>query len=280
MKRFSLITIVLILMCSTAANGSAASICDVVNIPWMSTQIPLPQNARIIFKQESGALCEIILSLNGNIVPVYAGNGFILAGQLFKDRQSVTQATLNTIPDVIEKEKRRAAFEKARKKEKARKFLKANAQSLEKRVSLSFTPEHADKAIYVITDPRCSHCKQLLPGLKEVGRKSHTKINVIIYPLLGAESKILAAHAICNQYTFDQYLDIAAAKPAPCPEANIFIDETLSFFRSGGLSSVPAVVAADGSWVVDNNDINRIKLHLGIKIDAETDEAGETCNQE
>lgn len=257
------------------------SICDHVDLQWVSSQIPVPKDTRIIFKQKKGTLCEAVLSINGDIIPVYATQTQVLAGQMFKDGKSQTKASLNAIPGVIQAEKNRLSREKAIKKQQTKIYLKKNVHVLEELVSLSFTPDHASNSIYVITDPRCSHCKRLLNRLKDAGQESKTQIKVIIYPLLGSKSRKLAAHAVCSGYSFDQYLSIDKAVPVKtCQKADQLLKKTFNLFEDADLSSVPVVVSPDGSWVVDDNDINRIKMLLGLMPDIEADEAGETCGQE
>jgi len=277
MKRQIMVLVILGLM-GTVEKGFPGSVCDHVDIDWISSQISLSSDARIVLKQEKGQLCEIILSVGGNLAPVYAGNDFILAGQLFKDHRSITKETMSTISDVIEKERQRAARESELGKEARRTFFRKNFKALEEFVSLSFKPVQTKGFLYVITDPNCSHCKDLLSGLEQAALESETEIKVIIYPILGPKSRNMAIQTICNEYSYQAYIKIQMTEPTyPCEKAEELLKKTEFFFQSAGISFLPIVVAADGSWVVELNNIREVRSYLGIESGKIEDGSGGAC---
>ncbi len=254
------------------------SVCSHVDIDWISTHIPLPGDARVVLAREKGTLCEVILTIDNGLVPVYAGKNFILAGQLFERGRSITRETLTAMPDMVEKERKRAARKNALEKEKRKAFFKENIKALDEFSSLSFKPDQSRDFFYVITDPNCSHSKVLLPKLQQAALESRMEVKVIIYPVLGPRSRKMADQAICNQYSYKAYAKIKLLEPVlSCETATLLLKKTAFFFRSAGLSFVPVVVAGNGSWVVEDNDIRQIRAHLGIDPGKEDNGPGGAC---
>jgi len=266
-KMVSLICIIFLLVWITGTSCFSASKCDRVTLGFISDHIPLPKDVSVVFKQEKDHFCEVILKINNSLVPVYCTETSVLAGQLFHNKTSMTQKTLNSIPELIEKERQQSLNELALKREKTIKLLKQNVKALDNLVSISFKPETFKTHIYVISDPGCSHCKNLLTQLWPAAVKSNTEIRLIIFPMGKAESLAMAATAICKEYSFQDYIHIKQGDTAApvCALADQMIPETIRFFQSAGLFFVPVVLAGDGSWVVDTSDINRVRFHLGIE---------------
>ena len=270
-----------------AAPGFSESVCSHVDLDWISSQISLPNDARVLQMQERGELCEVILAVNGGLAPIYAGKDFILAGQLFKNGRSVTRETLNAMSDVAEKEREKLVAKKALEKEKRAAFFKKNIKALGKLVALSYNPGQAGKTVqageffYVVTDPNCSHCKDLLPLLELAAQESGREIKVIIYPILGNQSRDMAVQAICNNYSYEAYINIKRVEPVPaCERAKNLVTDTMDFFRSAGLSFVPLVVAGDGSWVAESSHNTMVRAFLGLEPLGEETGPHATCNSD
>ncbi|MCP4115517.1 MAG: hypothetical protein GY737_08950 [Desulfobacteraceae bacterium] len=268
-----------IVLGAAATTVFADSVCKHVDIEWIGTHIPLPDNAKMVLKRENGQLCEVILNINDSLVPVYAGKDFIFAGQLFKNGRSITRETMKNIPDVVDKEKKRLAQEKALKKENLKSFFKKNINALEQFVFQSFKPEQAMGFFYVVTDPDCSQCRDLLPKLELAALDSGMEVKVILYPVLGARSRDMAAQAVCNKYSYRDYTEIELIEPeSSCEQADLLFARTEAFFRSAGIDFVPLVLAGDGSWMVDANDIRQVRTHLGLETGEDENSSGKSCS--
>jgi thiol:disulfide interchange protein DsbC len=221
----------------------------------------------------------VILAINGRLAPLYAGKDFVLAGQFFKNGISLTRETLNAMSDVAEKEREKRAAEKALEKEIRAAFLKKNIKALDDFVALSYNPGQARDFFYVVTDPNCSHCRALLPKLELTAQESGMGIKVIIYPILGDPSRNMAMQAICNNYSYESYVNIKGVEPVPtCQRAENQVMNTIDFFRSAGLFFVPLVVAGDGSWVAEANHNTMVRDYLGLEPLGEETGPHATCN--
>ncbi len=260
--RWMLIIFVFLLF---SAGVSAAPVCTHVDLDWLSQQVSLPMGAKIVHKKEQGELCEVVLALDGELVPLYAGKDFLLAGKLFKDKKFITRETLETLENVARKERTRANEKKALEKESRRVFFQQNLKVLEALTLFSFKPGKAESVLYVVTDPNCSHCKKLLPDLELVAMENHLEIKVILFPLLGPKSREMAIQTICGKLSYEDYAQIKFQPDTPgCEPADRLLEKTMGFFSRTNLSFVPVVISGDASWVVEGSNINQVKQNLGL----------------
>ncbi|WDP92568.1 MAG: thioredoxin fold domain-containing protein [Desulfobacter sp.] len=263
--RVNRIVACIFILFSTAVPALAGPACDHVNLEWLSGQVPLSEGAKIVFKQERSGLCEVIVAIDGSLAPVYAGKDFIVAGRMYRQKYAVTRETMAGLRDIAEKERQDAQERDALALEKRKAFFKARHAELEALVSMTFGPGSAKETVYVITDPNCSHCKKLLPLMEEVAFEAGVRLKMIIYPVLGDKSRDMAAHALCNKFTYAQYKEMTGTETlAVCEASTDLLSRIKTFFESAGISFVPLVVAGDGSWVVEGSDINEVRGRLGL----------------
>ncbi|WP_051958063.1 thioredoxin fold domain-containing protein [Desulfobacter vibrioformis] len=257
--------------------GRAESVCDHVTLAWLQTQVPVPKDAELVFKKDQGVICEAVLSIEGGLAPVYAGKDFIVAGQLYKNGVSITRNTMSSLSDVADAARKKAREKEAKAVEMRKTFFKTHAADLADLVSLSFSPQgSSDKFIYVISDPACSHCEALLGGLEDVAAETGLTLKLVIYPVLGEQSKTMAAHVICNRLSYGAYKTLKRDDAAEgCDKADLRINKTFDLLKKADISFVPLVIAQDGSWMVEGNDICGVREHLGL--DPGTGEKGGDC---
>ena len=252
--------------------------CTHVDMDWLSLQAPLPGNAKIVYKKDLGGLCEIVLSLDGELVPLYAGEDFLLVGKLFKNKKLITRETLVSLEDVAEKERIKANEIKALEKEKRKTFFQKNLSNLEDLTLFSFKPGKADTFLYVVTDPNCSYCKRLMPDLEILAMENHLEIKVVLFPVLGPKSREMAVQAICESYFYQDYKHIQFQEDTlGCRQADRYLEKVMPFFSRAGLAFVPVVVSGDGTWVVEGNNIAQVKSYLGIDCDEGADNFSNGC---
>ncbi len=256
---------VMILLC-TGCLCRAESVCDHVTLEWLKSQVPMPDDTTIVFKKEQGPLCETVITVDGGLAPVYAGPDFIVAGRLYKNGVSITRMTMSSLSDVADAEREKAEEKEAAAAEKRQALLKTHIGELAGLVSMTFAPGRPDRFIYVISDPACSHCKALLDGLEELCPEAGIGLKLIIYPLLGEKSRMMAAHAMCKNLNYAAYKTMPADDVADgCEQADQKIEKTFDLLKKDAqITFVPMVVAEDGSWVVEGNDLCAVREYLGL----------------
>ena len=258
---------------------SAESICKHVDTDWLSRQAPIPSEAKIIYKKDLGVLCEVVLIIDGNLVPLYAGADFLLVGDLFKNKKIISQETLDSLQDIAREEQEKKDEKIILETEKRNAFFKQSLGVLNDLTLFSFKPGRAQNFLYVITDPNCSYCKQLMSELEIIAMEKHFEIKVILYPFLSPESRDMAAQAICKKYSYEAYKQIVFQPDARgCAQADGFLEKTMAFFSKVDLSFVPVVISGDGAWVVEGNDIFQVKQHLGMISDDEPSSFSPGCS--
>ncbi len=148
----------------------ARSVCDDITMETISRHLAMPGTAKIIQKNDRGSLCEVILRTRDALAPMYVTQDFLLIGQLFQDRQAVTQKTVEALKLTAQKEQEEIARQKAIQEKYRKDFLRSRISQLEKCVCITLRPEgKIMDQVYIITDPGCSHCKN---ALKELGKLS------------------------------------------------------------------------------------------------------------
>ena len=105
------------------------------------------------------------------------------------------------------------------------------------------------------------------------------EVKIILYPVLGPRSRDMAAQAVCNKYSYRDYTGMEAGEPDfSCEQADQLLGMTEDFFRSAGIDFVPLILAGDGSWMVDADDIRQVRTHLGIEAGKEENSSGKACS--
>ena len=277
--RSAVFAFALALMVLSVSPVLAQSPCDHVTLEWMTSQVPLPKDVRIVHQSEKNGLCEVVLAIDGNLVATYAGKDWLIAGQMFSGKQSVTRETMAGLSDVAKEERRLAKEKEDRDQKKREDFFKENAGRLEELVSLTFGPGQAKGFIYVVTDPNCSHCKKLLPDLELAAFEAKVTLKLVIYPLLGKKSRDMAERVLCESMDWEGYKTVTPPEtPVSCKEADQRLEKTIAFMKSAGVGFVPMVVASDGSWMVEGSDICDVRKMLGLSTDGEQGEKGGCTN--
>ena len=273
--RWALVFFVLLVLGSAV---SAEPICTHVDMEWISQQAPLSQEAKIVYKKDRGELCEVVLALDGSLVPLYAGKNFLLVGKLFKDKKSITRETLDALTDIARKERIKADEKDALKTEKRKAFFQQNVRELDNLTLFSFNPGKRNKVLYVVTDPNCPHCNMLMPDLEILAMENQIEIKVILFPGLGSKSRDMAIQAICGKYSYQEYRQARFQPDTPgCRQADILLKKTMLFFSRADLSFIPVVISGDGTWIVEGNDISQVKQNLGIVCDDGASDSSKGC---
>lgn len=246
-----------------------ASPCAIVNIDWIKTHLPLPQNSKVIHKAKTyGGLCEVVLEIGGEVAPLYAGNDFIIAGQMIKEKDQITSKVLQSLEPVIKKTQALALQEEQRRQSDQLKKIKNNFSKIKEMVGIEYIPSKtATKRIYVITDPLCGYCIKTLNFLKPLADKKNFVISIITFPIFGEQSIPLVNKALKQKFSMEEYVsstwktqDYSGEK-----KCNQFLkikklgDEN---FPKWGFNAVPVILGENGSFMVIGADLQKIEENI------------------
>jgi thiol:disulfide interchange protein DsbC len=227
---FPIITIMLILFSRNVNAQEPDSACKNITLVSMQQHVPIPP-AIILAQHEVNGICEVILDINGQYVPVYAGKNFIIAGEMFQDKKQITQSRIDAL--------------------KAEDFVLLKPE-IEKSVAFTLTPQKEPKhTIYMITDPVCPFCHQAETQLKEFAETHFAQFKIImssVHPPVGRQKAI---EAVCRKLSLDDYIngkwkDEDKTDQYQCPEGTALIESSEKVTSALGIDGVPVFYLEDG----------------------------------
>jgi len=213
-----------------AAAEETCNACKDITLSSMQQHVPIPP-ATILSQHEVNGICEVILDINGQYVPVYAGKNFIIAGEMFQDKKQITQSRIDAL--------------------KAEDFLSLKPE-IEKCVAFTLTPQKETKhTIYMITDPVCPFCHQAETQLKEFAETHSAQFKIIlasVHPPVGRQKAI---EAVCRKLSLDDYVtgkwkDDNKTDKYQSPEGTSLIESSEKVTSALGIDGVPVFYLEDG----------------------------------
>jgi len=248
---------------SLILNLNAGEICSQIDMKWLENHAPFPENAKIISKKDQFGLCEVVVLINDNPLPLYCGKDFFISGRMFSEKEVVTAKTMDSLSKEIEGVK---ISQKDKEKEEADKrllFFKENIDKLKEFTAFEFGSQNPVSTIFVVTDPGCSHCKHLLYWLRDNSIERKIKIKTIIFPLMGDLSRDKASKTICGNLGINEYLEIKDdSKPYICEKSENLFEKQEAFFNGADLRFVPYIFEESGRWSVEGSDLSELKKKL------------------
>ena len=228
-----------ILAGSTAFGG----VCDGITDRVLQKHAPIPPY-QVMSKREINGLCEMILNINGQFVPIYATKDFVLAGEMFSNRRQITQEQIAKI-----------------RKEQVKR-LKGKLDEL---TATIYKPANATgKILYFITDPNCPYCNRFKKTVKEFADKNGITVKLVFFPLpfhKGADRK--AESFICEGKTFEDYLKDSYGSKT-CEDGQEKIQEMLTLAKEVGIRGTPTFITENGKVITGFRE-REIERALGIE---------------
>jgi len=232
------------------ASESKDEVCDTITLSSMQAHVPIPP-ATILSKRAVNGICEVILDINGQYVPVYAGKNYVIAGEMFQNKKQITQSRMDNL--------------------KAQNFIRMKPD-IEKCVALSYTPKKdIRQKIYMITDPVCPFCHQAESQLKAFAEKNAVEFKIIlasVHPPVGRQKAI---EAVCRKLSLDDYIsqpwrDENRTDQYQCREGIDLIDASEKLSAALGLEGVPVFFLENGQRI-DGADMPALESALsGISL--------------
>jgi thiol:disulfide interchange protein DsbC len=226
-----------------AGSTALAGVCDGITDSVLRKHAPIPPY-QVMSKREINGLCEMILNINGQFVPIYATKDFILAGEMFSGRKQITQEQIAKL-----------------KKEQFKKLKK----EIDSFTATVYKPENAKgKVLYFITDPDCPYCNRFKKTVKEFADKNGITVKLVFFPLpfhKGADRK--AESFICEGKTFEDYLKDSYGSKT-CEEGQKKIRKMLILAREAGIRGTPTFITENGKVITGFRE-RELARALGIE---------------
>jgi len=227
-----------LMLSGVAFASDMANPCNAVTLGSLRQQVPIPP-ATILSKKAVAGMCEVILDIRGQYVPVYAGPDYVIAGEMFKDRKQVTQETITGL--------------------RAKRF-RALKNEVDKCVAMTLKSSSGkvDKTVYMITDPVCPYCHRAETRLREFADRYGAEFKLVLYSVHPPVGRRKAVEAVCRGLSAEAYLDGKwkqenLTDKYQCKAGAGLIKRTEELVRKMGVRGVPMFYLSDGTLVQGAN---------------------------
>lgn len=234
---------------AAAENAVDAGLCSNIDLNWLRAHAPIPRS-EIVSRRVVEDLCEVMLKIGSDLVPIYAGKNFLLAGELYSHRRQITQDVIGNI--------KKAEFKKSINK-------------IEKIVAFEYQPPNANgTAIYMISDPLCGYCEKAAAQIGFIANKYGVTVKTILFNVHGEQGKEKCLEAICRNFDLDQYVapgwkKAPGAKDQQCKKGFDLYNDSIRQIRKLGIRGVPAFFLDDGTRI-NGADMAALEKELKNKI--------------
>lgn len=176
-------------------------------------------------------LCQVIIKRGEgfNIFYVYPDGKTFIFGEIYKDGIFLSKAATERL------------YEKV--------FQNLKTE-IDKIVAFSYTPEGANKYIYMITDPDCPFCEKAKYAIKQWADSKKVEVKVIFLPLekIHPYAKDKAVKAICHGMNYEDYLN-SKWEGQKCDEGIKKIEDSIAFMQKIYINATPSFVSFNGKRV-------------------------------
>lgn len=177
-------------------------------------------------------LCQVVIQKGEgfNIFYVYPDGKTFIFGEIYKDGMFLSKATTERL------------YEKTFQNFKT---------EIEKIVAFSYTPEGANKYIYMITDPDCPFCEKAKHAIKQWADSRKVEVKVIFFPLekLHPHAKDKAVKAICKGMNYEDYLN-SKWEGQQCGEGIKKIEDSIVFMQKIYINGTPSFISFNGKRII------------------------------
>ncbi len=225
------IAILAILFSNGAADDQTP--CANIDLAWRGRHSPIPPG-RIASKQNMGSLCEIILKLGNEYVPVFAGEDFIIAGEMLKERKQITRTRIDEL--------------------KAEDFM-GLIPLLDSMAAITYTPSASkNRKMYMITDPLCPYCNMASEKVMTLADAHGITVKAVLYSVHGKEGEQKSIEAVCRKFTLKQYAEkewknLPFDESYQCRDGEKLITTAHEAVARAGIVGVPVFIFDDGRFV-------------------------------
>lgn len=225
---------------------TSGNICKDITLAAIQAHVPIPP-ATLLSKHEINGICEVILDINGQYVPVYVRKNFVIAGEMFQDKKQITQTRLDGL--------------------RAQDFIRLKPE-IEKCIAMSCAPsKEAKQTVYMITDPVCPFCHQAESQLKDFAETQAVEFKIIlasVHPPVGRQK---AVEAVCRNLSLDNYIslnwqDENKTDQYQCQEGIDLISASEEISAQLGINGVPVFFLENGQRI-DGADMSALANALG-----------------
>ncbi len=140
--------------------GGKGGVCDSITMDTLTKHTPIPK-AEIISKRDVFGICEIMLQIGTEIVPVYVTDRYVIAGEMFADRKQITRETQEKL--------------EAKAAEGMKTVFLGMKDDLAKSASIVYTPKGKVKQrLFMFGTTQCPWCSKAAKETQHVSQRVDT----------------------------------------------------------------------------------------------------------
>jgi thiol:disulfide interchange protein DsbC len=205
--------------------GNSPDPCKNVTNDSITKHLNLP-DFRIASKRNvADGLCEAVLMIKDDLLPVYVSDEFVIVGDMFKSKVHITKEKVTELNAAIFKE---------------------NKAALDKVTAFTYTPAQVKSTLYYITDPDCPYYERAKLQMKQFADDNSVELKVIFFPLpMHPNAKDKAIKAICGKMKYQDYLD-GKYEGNKCKEGEDKIEKSINVIEKLKVNGTPTFISADG----------------------------------
>lgn len=233
----AIITVFILLLSFPSFASKIPSVCKGINL---EEHVPLPPY-RVLLEKERFGMCEMILYIDGNFVPVFATKDFVMSGDMWSHRKQISERDIWLA--------------------KKKLFALKQTQNLLKSMTVAEFNSHAKRFVYLITDPVDNYCENIKKDLTKLAKKYGFGIRLVFYPTSSFADASVEAF-VCSHKSYKDYIsgDYGAGL---CQDGENYLRKTHTL-HAIGVSGVPVIITDRGDYIVGYRPAVLLK-DLGVK---------------
>lgn len=209
--------------------GSGSDPCKDVSKDSITRHLSVPEFSMASKRDVGDGLCEVVLRINDDLLPVYVGNGFVLVGDMFRLREHVTKEKISELNMAIFRE---------------------NKGNLDDVTAFSYRPAKVKSTLYYITDPDCPYCEKAKLPVRKFADENNVEIKVVLFPLpMHPNARDKAIKGICGKMSYQDYIDGKYAGEK-CREGEDKIARAIAAVEKLKVNGTPTFIGGNGEKAV------------------------------
>lgn len=234
------ISVIILMLSLNNSLYSDSGRCSRITAETIKNHIPVT-GFEILSTREVEGFCEIIISINSRIVPLYGDEKYLISGDLYQSKKNVTKDKIYQV--------------------NKKNFLE-NKSALDQLTAFEYTPAviQSDKILYMFTEPLCPYCHKAGGEVKKLADKYGFKIKVLLITMKGEEGKRKCIEAACRHFIFkekfniDQYNQIEWKQAKTdeefiCEKGIQLIEKTEELSNKMNIDGIPLFYLNNGDYV-------------------------------
>ena len=233
------------------AQAIAGGVCDTVTMETLKKHSPIPQS-EIVSKKEVMGMCEIVLKIGSEFVPVYATDKFVLAGELFTNKEQKTRETISKL-EAVSVEQTKKDFVNYKTK-------------LDQAAGIVYVPKgKIEHTVYMFGSTQCPWCSKAAKEIQPILDQTNTQLKILFSGSGAARTQ--AIEAVCKNVDLATYNSHkweskeALPENSLCKEGVKKVTDSSDLAVKLGVKGVPVFFLDDGSQVVGAN-MDELKKRL------------------